>query len=347
MKPGVSIIIPAYNREQRLIHTVRSAFNQKSPDFNLELVIVDDLSTDDTWGAIQRLGKDIISIRHSVNLGPNAARTTGFRHSSGDYVTFLDSDDLLAPGSIERHLAVLESTGADVCYGNWDIVTEDAFGTHKQYSTIISGNVSDPIDALLSDWWCPPFVYTIRRSCLEEPFPWDMLVQSRGSEDFDLLFQIAFSGARFTYDNNSRGSYIKHTDGRVSNESSDRTNLCSLEILQKLQAQLTEHGQLSAERRHIFARRYLSLAKSFYGSDRSMFRECINQMKRVYPYYRGDSRLYRLLVNLFDFHGAELICECRRKIYNVLLQAGVTTNFYDKNSSVRMKNMPAIESRNE
>ncbi len=114
MEKFVSVIIPTYNRSLLLRKAIDSVLNQTHG--NLELVIVDDGSDDDTGDLIDRFIKKsaarIVAV-HQENKGPAAARNRGIAASSAEYIAFLDSDDWLHPDKIIRQLAVME--GDDNC----------------------------------------------------------------------------------------------------------------------------------------------------------------------------------------------------------------------------------------
>lgn len=97
----VSIVIPCYNHADYVGEAVESALCQDYPD--VEVIVVDDGSTDNSWGVISLFGEKINPIRLQ-NGGVSQARNHGIRHSNGEFIKFLDSDDLLYPGVIRRQL---------------------------------------------------------------------------------------------------------------------------------------------------------------------------------------------------------------------------------------------------
>lgn len=91
---AVSVIIPTYNREHRLKQAVQSVFSQRLPP--MEIIIVDDGSSDKTRHIVQRLSQctDIpMTYYFQANKGPAAARNSGIRLAKGEFIAFLDSDD--------------------------------------------------------------------------------------------------------------------------------------------------------------------------------------------------------------------------------------------------------------
>jgi len=105
--PTVSVVIPTYNRADVLPRAVDSVLGQTVAD--LELVVVDDGSTDDTADVLASYDDDRLRyVAHETNRGANVARNTGIEAAEGEYVAFLDSDDEWKPTKLERQLDRLE-----------------------------------------------------------------------------------------------------------------------------------------------------------------------------------------------------------------------------------------------
>jgi glycosyltransferase involved in cell wall biosynthesis len=107
--PLVSVIIPAYNAARTLETTVQSVYGQSLQDF--EIVIVDDGSKDNTLEVAQRIAASDsrIKVVAQSNSGAAAARNAGIKAAMGEYVAFLDADDLWLPQKLERQIALLNS----------------------------------------------------------------------------------------------------------------------------------------------------------------------------------------------------------------------------------------------
>lgn len=107
MKPLVSILICAYNAEKTIAETLESALAQTWE--RIEIIVADDGSTDRTAEIVRQFkGVTLVSAEHG---GCSAAANTAFRNSKGDYIQYLDSDDLLAADKIERQLKALQKSG--------------------------------------------------------------------------------------------------------------------------------------------------------------------------------------------------------------------------------------------
>lgn len=106
MKPYFSVLIPTYNREQHVREAVDSVLAQTWSDY--ELFVIDDGSTDGTHNTLARYGSRIHVVRQA-NQGPEVARNTAAAQARGDYLVFLDSDDLLYPQALVTYARIIQS----------------------------------------------------------------------------------------------------------------------------------------------------------------------------------------------------------------------------------------------
>src|SRR5690242_8593951 len=98
MKPLVSILIPAYNAEKWIGDTLQSALAQTWP--NKEIIVVDDGSSDRTLEIARQFATKNVSVLTQQNQGAAATRNKGFQVCQGDYIQWLDADDLLSPNKV-------------------------------------------------------------------------------------------------------------------------------------------------------------------------------------------------------------------------------------------------------
>lgn len=115
----VSVIVPVYNAGAHLEPCVRSILDQTHA--NLELILIDDGSTDESGAVCDLLAEadSRIVVRHQANGGIAAAQNAGLDIARGALITFCDNDDLMAPRMIERLTGLIESTGADMSCCRW------------------------------------------------------------------------------------------------------------------------------------------------------------------------------------------------------------------------------------
>mgnify|MGYP002520638322 FL=1 len=126
-EPLVSVIIPTYNRGRLILDSVNSVLNQTYK--NIDLIVVDDCSTDDTINVLEQISdKRLKIIRHSKNKGQNAARNTGIKASAGEYIAHHDSDDIWHLNKLEIQMSKIREVNADVLCCQTAVNDED---THK------------------------------------------------------------------------------------------------------------------------------------------------------------------------------------------------------------------------
>jgi glycosyltransferase involved in cell wall biosynthesis len=138
--PNVSICIPTYNRKNYLKETLDSVFWQTYKDY--EVVIVDDGSTDDTEQMIKQAG---YKVRYywQENQGESAARNKLIELAKGEYLTFIDSDDLLFPYALEELVKVVENCGSDtIAYSSYVGIDERGAEVKRKQRKLPSGNIT-------------------------------------------------------------------------------------------------------------------------------------------------------------------------------------------------------------
>ena len=130
----VSIIMPVYNAELYLDRAIQSILSQDYKD--IQLLIIDDGSTDDSLNICNEWGKKDyrIEVLSQENSGPSKARNLGLCRVTGQYLLFVDSDDMLLPAALSKLVKKMKETGADVCFFGWNEITEEGITTAYRFS---------------------------------------------------------------------------------------------------------------------------------------------------------------------------------------------------------------------
>ncbi len=181
---SISLIIPTHSRPHLLPRAVESAL---AAGTDVEVVVVDDASTDDT-AAVCRAMKGVNYVRLDHNQGVAGARNVGVLTSSAEYIAFLDDDDLRLPGSLDLQLAMLRNTpGAALIYGQALIGgATDRFAGDRYPQPCPEGDV---FWHLVTQNFIPSGSVLFRRSCL---FSTGLLDRSiAGVDDWDLWVRVA------------------------------------------------------------------------------------------------------------------------------------------------------------
>lgn len=106
MRPKVSVILPCFNSINYIKETLDSVFNQSYS--HLEIIVIDDGSTDGSYEYLMGLKNDNLTVKKNPKKGACAARNFGFKLSTGDFIQFLDADDLLSLDKIEKQVLLLQ-----------------------------------------------------------------------------------------------------------------------------------------------------------------------------------------------------------------------------------------------
>jgi len=130
MRELVSIVTPAYNAHRFIGECIESVIAQSYQ--NWELIIVDDSSTDDTVDIIQQyVNRDyrIILFSNETNLGVSSSRNIAIKEAKGNYIAFLDSDDIWLENKLEMQIRLMESQNIPITYSDYDTIDEDGYVT--------------------------------------------------------------------------------------------------------------------------------------------------------------------------------------------------------------------------
>lgn len=214
MQPEVSVVIPTHDRCDLLGRTVRGALAQTAA--NLEVVIVDDGSTDGTSAMLASLADDRVVVRrHERPQRVSAARNLGIEAARGEWVAFLDDDDLWAPDKLARQLRAAQAAGADWAYTGFVQVDTDL----RALSAVPPPPPSTVRDGMLFRNMAPAGSSTIlvRRSLLLQTGGFDVSLHKL--EDWDLWIRLAHA-AMPACDPAPLTAYVEHR-GMASRQTGD------------------------------------------------------------------------------------------------------------------------------
>ena len=205
----VSIIIPAYNASKHIMETLDSALEQIHE--NIEIIIIDNNSTDDTWSLIKNYGDrypdKIKPYRNKIiGAGVCSSRNYGFELSSGDYIQYLDADDVLSKNKVSSQVEQLMN-GKDssaISISKWlhfDSDIEKSQGTdqliYRDY---------DPAYKLLVDMWTKGEMiqtacWLTPRHLIESMDGWNEKLITNPTDDSEFFTRIVLSSSKIFYDN--------------------------------------------------------------------------------------------------------------------------------------------------
>lgn len=199
MKPLVSILIPAYNAEEFIADAIRSAIAQTWQD--KEIIVVDDGSTDGTAEVARGFASKSVVVVSKENQGPAAARNFAYQLSQGEYIQWLDADDLLAPDKIERQFASLREGDGErtLLSSSW----ANFYYRPKRARFIPSSLWQDlmPVEWLLRKLGEGQYMQTATwltsRELAEAAGPWDLRLHVDDDGEYFCRVLLASEGTRF------------------------------------------------------------------------------------------------------------------------------------------------------
>ena len=198
-KPLVSILIPAYNAETWITDTIQSAIGQTWQ--RKEIIVVDDGSRDLTAEVARRFASKGVSVITQENQGAAAARNNALSQCQGEYVQWLDADDLLAPDKIERQIAALQEINSRriLLSSSWAF-----FNYRTARARFIPSSLwqdLSPVEWLLRKMGDNQHMQTATwltsRELVEEAGPWDICQLSDDDGEYFCRVLLASQGTRF------------------------------------------------------------------------------------------------------------------------------------------------------
>ena len=193
-QPVVSIIIPSYNSKAFLQEAVTSALNQTYPF--VEIIVIDDGSTDATTDLFPEFQKQGVSCYTIANGGASNARNKGLEKAKGEYIQFLDADDILAPTKIEKQLALLERQDADLCYTPWVNFEHDICDAQAQFRFSYLNHSKERsgkelmISYGMDDWFILPIAWLVRKDLIIKAGYWNLEITN--NDDGEYFSRILF-----------------------------------------------------------------------------------------------------------------------------------------------------------
>lgn len=257
--PAVSIIIPAYNHARFLPQAIGSALEQTFQD--LEVIVVDDGSTDNTCQAVLDITDQRLQYRYQPNRGLAAARNTGLQVANGEYVAFLDADDIFFPCKLELQVGWLrrhEDYG--FVAGGWDCIDEQGKvlwqykpGAHPPRLDIASWLLNchvNPVSVLIRKGWVD------KVGGFDESF--------RRVEDWDLWLRLAYAGCKMGWVNEAVCGY-RLSPGQMTKDAASQKRTMA-RVLDKFFSQAGLPAELQMLKAKVYSHMYVVSAGREYAA---------------------------------------------------------------------------------
>lgn len=234
MTPAVSVVIPVYNRVSLIGEALTSALAEE----DVEVVVVDDGSTDGTWELISgHPDARVRALRMERNSGQSAARNRGLEAARGRYIKFLDSDDLLMPGHLAREVQAIGD--GEIAVSGW--LNVDPSGNEREWP---APRFDAIVDDVLAGKAVPTSAALYRR---RDDWRWDP--ELRKLDDWDYFAQAALGASKIVTVDGPAYRWRDHGGSRATNVTMLQNARELVRILEKIESRLVASKQLTEARK--------------------------------------------------------------------------------------------------
>lgn len=221
----VSIIIPCYNVQDYIEECLFSCFNQTYK--NIEVICVNNQSNDLTYDILQRMKKNFINliICEENKIGASAARNKGLKIASGEWIQFLDADDLLFPDKIANQINFLNNVKCDIVFSPMKHVKLDGSSYIKiPEKDVLLGLLKSNLGCTCSNLF--------KKEILNKINGWDESLMS--SQEYDLMFRLYKTNSNFIYYNKCETIIRERRNGQISKSNTSERITTYFELRNKM-----------------------------------------------------------------------------------------------------------------
>lgn len=304
--PLVSIIIPAYNCKSYIVEALDSVLNQTWK--NIEVIVINDGSTDGTRSILEGYdqSKKIILI-NSKNMGACHARNLGIRKCTGDYVMFMDCDDLIEVNKVEAQLKSLKNR--DDCIVGCDWIKFRGDFSNK---TIVKNGADDllradldPVDWLIIAWsnnyMFPPLCWLVSKKIIDRVGLWDEKLKQ--NQDGEYFARVLLYSKKVIF---CKDAKVYYRTGIESSISSGRQKKHFISRLTSYRSYVTHLLQVedTARTRYACACNFRRLSFDVYPTHPDLFIQCESEIKKLgvdISIVPKSGRIFNLLTFFFGW----------------------------------------------
>ncbi len=294
--PLVSIIIPVYNAEKYIYQTIKSAVDQSWP-FK-EIIVVNDGSTDRSIEIIKEFNNPEIVIIDQVNQGASAAKQTGLNYAKGEFIQYLDADDILADNKIEVQVTALLNEPGKVAICNTAHFFDDCDHLAENIpddDLFFKAYLDDPLNFLIKLYggfdlrggMIQPNAFLTPRNVLEKTGPWNTDISPCPDEDGEYFCRVLLNSEGIVYQHETLNYYRKSKSKKTLSGVKDEKALSKLvDSVWLKHTHLLEQARLSEEITNIHNATNYGLAEIYvkaYPTFRELGERISNLQKKLSP----------------------------------------------------------------
>jgi glycosyltransferase involved in cell wall biosynthesis len=311
--PAVSIIIPCYNASRWLAETIDSALAQTWAE--KEIVVVDDGSTDDSLTIALAYESHGVIVRTQPNRGASAARNAGLQITRGDFIQFLDADDLLAKDKIEVQIKALENgephSIASGAWGEFRNNAQDAVFTSQPI-----WNSFPPVEWLACSWegggMMHPAAWLVPRKIADEAGPWNEMLSL--DDDGEYFSRVILRSEGVLFVSEAKSYYRTHSGTRLSGSVGTKAAHSSFSSCELKERHLLARED-SPRTRHALAGNYCRYAWEQFDAAPDLVEQAIARWQALDPGVKPPrgGRMYNLLSGVVGWKTARRLQLARQR----------------------------------
>ena len=323
----VSILIPLYNSERFITQTIESTLEQTYK--NIEIIIVDDGSTDNSYNIAKKYKSDKVKVYRQKNKGASAARNKAFELCSGDLIQYLDADDILDKDKIkfqvERYLNCNDKN--IIINGIWGRF-KDKRNNIKWEKQIINKNYNTPIKLLIDSWngkgmmalhsWLVPKEIIIKAG------KWNKNLSL--NDDGEFFCRVILNANKILFVNESKVYYRADNQNSLSNTKDLRALESELNSY-KLYTKYTLSKYNDPDLKKALANNFLNYIYQYYSIDKELILDAISEFEKL-----NVGKMWPVGGKYFKYAASKIGFINALKLRNI---KQITKNYYDNFSSGR------------
>jgi glycosyltransferase involved in cell wall biosynthesis len=280
-RPKVSVVIPCYNAKKYIGETLECVLRQTWPI--VEIIIVDDGSQDDSIAEIERFSGARVQLIRQTNAGAGVARNRGYEASGGEFIQFLDADDLIEPEKIERQVQRLIDHPRYVASAEWGRFYESPNETRFDPELVwrdlfpldwLALSRADGLGMLF------PAIWLIPRSIANAAGPWDVSLSV--GDDGEYFTRVLLASDRVVFCPGARCHYRSGMRGSLSGRKSTEAWKSQFRVLELCEAHVRTREDSERIRRG-FALSWQHLAHSCYPFQSELAERALLRAELLHP----------------------------------------------------------------
>jgi glycosyltransferase involved in cell wall biosynthesis len=320
--PLVSIIIPSYNSKAYVKEAVSSALNQSYEP--IEIIVVDDGSVDDTRDLFPEFEAKGVRCFYIHNGGASRARNYGLEKATGDYIQFLDADDIIVPSKIEKQLTMMLKENADLSYAPWLYFKnsiDEASKTQFRFSHLDHSKIRTGKELMISygmdNWFILTVSWLVKKELIEKAGFWNPA--KCPNDDGEYFSRVLFWAKNVICSNEILAYYRKTSNDSLSKLNTETKIEASYKSFMQMESLLltSQDNRLMSYPKRMYYMQYKLVKKNYPDLAKRAAR---NFDKIKASSFLSNRPYYWKLINLFGLYYGTKLYKSMQPIWGLFLK---------------------------